>query len=78
MLAAEYSFLGWGGWKLTKQTLVKVFRVLFEEGMNGCANYNKETQKINHCVYTMNEGRLYLQKQMEPCREEFKSSEVAP
>lgn len=40
VLAAEYSFLGLGAWKLTKQTLVKVFRVLFEEGMNGCANYN--------------------------------------
>ena len=43
-------------WKLTKQTLVKVFIVLFEEGMNGCANYNKETQKINHCVYGLKEA----------------------
>ena len=23
---------------------------------NGCANYNKETQKINHCVYGLKEA----------------------
>lgn len=43
---------GWGAaWKLTKQTLVKVFRVLFEEGMNGCANFITKKHKKQTTVY---------------------------
>lgn len=53
----------WG--ECTKQTLLKVFKVLFEKGMNGC-DYDGGRQNINNDIDKMNEKRLHLQEQKGP------------